>query len=385
MFYSQPPKLFRSLSPRRQVFTRTLLGLLLASVASSLAAQSPYLTLPRFDSGGATSELFYFDLGNGASYELDQLRRQPTEVRSKRLESNLFGDIGRPTDQPAKLGEIFLGPLHAPDGSVRTAMFVETSTGYVTFFKQLGKNDRLGELESILGRPFGPLAADDGNFALLMRRNSSGRTDGAYLYHATTGQGLYYSGLAKITPEPRVAATEALPVLRGPISSAAVLAEEETVTYAITDHASNTLTFLDVDRQATLRLPSRASNLKLDELFGSDNLRPTSNRYLLIPINNSEDSTIALVIVDQASGGLLLVDALAAATPRSRLMPGNIYTVLGGAQDRPRSLSPVVAYDSSGITRGFWLLDSLTGGFVFVSRPESPADLRIDRVSVDRR
>ncbi|MEM8998472.1 MAG: hypothetical protein AAGF23_27045, partial [Acidobacteriota bacterium] len=179
--------------PTNRRLARWFLGaaaLLAAGPTFAQQVAQSHLTMPRYGSGGVTEEYFSVDLATGRVALADQLRREPETVRLRRTDMNLFQEIGRPANQPAQPGEMLLMPIRESDGSVRTAMLVESSTGYTAFFDEVGRNDELGQIITTIGRPFGPLAAEDLNFVLLPRRDGSGKTVGAYLYHGTTGKGL---------------------------------------------------------------------------------------------------------------------------------------------------------------------------------------------------
>ena len=171
-------------SPATLFCTVPVLVCLLFGTPATAQSDTPFLTLPRFGSGDQPDVFLYFDHSGGTGYLLEGLRRSPTQLRGQRLADNLFQQIGRSASQGAIHGELMLMPIFS-GSSVRDALFVETSTGYVAYLDEFGKNGKLGNLVTVIGRPYGPLAAGDGNFALLQRRDSSGKTDGAYLYHGT--------------------------------------------------------------------------------------------------------------------------------------------------------------------------------------------------------
>ncbi|MEO1085037.1 MAG: hypothetical protein AAFY88_12405 [Acidobacteriota bacterium] len=238
LFFASPFAPSRRLDARRTSprFTQWIIGAAALLAAGPVLAQQvaqSHLTMPRYGSGGVTEEYFSLDLATGRVTLADQLRREPEKVRLRRTDMNLFQEIGRPSDQPAQPGEMLLMPIRESDGSVRTALLVETSTGYTAFFEEVGRNDELGEIITTIGRPFGPLAAEDLNFVLLPRRDGSGKTVGAYLYHGTTGKGLYVSGLNEIVPDPPMSATAELPTSTGYITAAPITSEEETQSYVV--------------------------------------------------------------------------------------------------------------------------------------------------------
>ncbi|MEM9558569.1 MAG: hypothetical protein AAGC60_30230 [Acidobacteriota bacterium] len=345
-----------------------------------------YLVLPRYQSGGGADEMLYFDLGSGNGYHADSLRREPERIRVERVDQNLFDLIGRPRDQPARVGEIFLHPLYAPNGSVRSALFVESSTGYVAYFEEIGRRGTLDTMKTLISRPFESLATEDGNYALLGRRSSSGETIGAYLYHATTGRASYVGALDELDIDPPTTSIDGLPAFDGRVAAAPVLDDEETIAYAVVDGGSGRFFYLDLERGRTSALRERTTELDLVAAFASDDeLQPTARRFVLAPIVDADATTQAILVVDAATGGLGLIEELEAARPFLRVLPRNLYDVLrDGSSTEPRALSIVVGGAANGATDGLWLLDNLTGGIVYLSNPTEPSDLRLLRVNVER-
>lgn len=365
--------------PHRSQFRKRLQCLafavgLLPALAGGAFADTPFLTLPRF--AGTSPDLFLsFDHQNGNGQIFDQLRRPASEMRGRRLDDNLFRTIGRAPDQPAIVGELLLAPIFANDGNVRDALFVETSTGYVAFLDEFGKNGKLGTLITVLGRPFGPLAATDGNFALLTRR--SDRTEGAYLIHGTTGRGLYLGGLAKLEIDGKVSTTVEVPKMEGRISAAEVLQNQTTVSYLLVDNTSGKAYFLDL-LSAPERFNVRPTSLDLVAAFSAAKYNPSLQRFVIEALNDG-GSTVALLVIDVASGQIGLVDD-PLGSPRLRLLPTNLYdTIRPAIQDTPRTFA-TVRNGSAGV----WVIDSLSATIYYLNSPTIPASTRVEPVSVSR-
>lgn len=342
-------------------------------------ADAPLLTLARY-AGEAPDLVLTIDHASGNVQLLDQLRRNPYEVRGRRLPDNLFKLIGRAANQPAIVGEILLAPIFGNDGDVRDALFVETSTGFVAFLDEFGKGGKAGELGSLItaiGRPFGPIAATDGNFALVSRRIGR-RTEGAYLLHGTTGKGLYLGGLAKLEVDGRVSPTTDFPKFEGKISAAEIRNDGTTVSYLVADNTSGKVYFLDTVGGAIDRLNVRATNLDLVGGFAAQSYNPSLQRFVLEPLDSGGTTTQVLVL-DVASGYVGLIDDVQG-TARLRVMQNNLYgAVRPGLGDTPRTLSSVRNGQA-----GVWFFDSLSGSAYYVENPTSPAGLRIAAVAVLR-
>lgn len=346
----------------------------------------PFLLLADTSDGPTTSDFFYFSLATGTEFFARDARRSPENLRVRRLQQNLFRQIGRAADPLARQGEILFLPILQADGSSNSAVFVETSTGYTTFFDDLGRGGELGKLVTLIGRPFGPLASTDANFALVPRRDGSGRTQGVYLYHATSGRGLYLAGLQDLDPDPPVSATEALPQLSGYVSAAPITISEETVSIAVLDHGTGQLQFLDIGNRPE-QLTLRVSPLKsFYELFVADSYNPISTRrFHLVPIQNGDDTTVQLFLADVATGQIAVISGLRSPTAQQlNVLPQNIYDALpGGSSDQPRTFS-LLAHEETDGTRGIWLADSATRRFVYISNLSNPSGPTLRPVTIQR-
>jgi hypothetical protein len=360
------------LRPARFFFVLLCLG-------SPATAQNdtPFMTLPRFGSSDQPDIFLYFDHNNGGGNLVEGLRRAPTQLRSQRLADNLFQQIGRQTGQGAIHGELLLMPIFASSGTVRDALFVETSTGYVAYLDEFAKNDKLGTLVTVIGRPYGPLAAGDGNFALLHRRDASGKTDGAYLYHGTTGKAIYINGLAKLTLDLKGVTTVELPKFAGRFAAVELTNGDATVSYLLVDATTGKVSFLDVTG-APERLNARQSSIDLLSAFTADKLNPSLQRFVAEPLQEN-GTTRAVLLVDVASGGVALIDD-PLGQPRLRILPPNVYNVIRPmAGEVPRTFATV----RNG-TAGVWLIDSLSAGMIYIASPLVPAELRISTVGIER-
>ena len=184
-----------------------------AAASSPKIGVSPILAVPIFSGDDSTTGLFMVDLKDGSAVFFPDVGADPRNLRARPVNHNIFTVLGRPLDRPAGPGEILAGEIRAPSGEGRGLFVVETSTGSAVFLEDVGDGpDRL-VLRRINGHPAGAIASDDGNFALLMRRDGSGSTDGAYLYHATSGRCLYFAHVDDMSPGTGVEFTSPLPVM----------------------------------------------------------------------------------------------------------------------------------------------------------------------------
>lgn len=359
-----------------------LLWLLVAlPIWAQAPARAPITALPK-DSTGGTDDYYYLDLGSGGVTLVDQLRRDPVQLRVQRLGQNIFGEIGRPATQPAAAGEILLEPIHSASRNARAALFVETSTGYVAYYDQLGRGGVFGKIVTVIGRPFAALAAADGNFALLMRHNSSGRTSGAYLYHAGSGRGLYLRIPNKINADVSTSAAAGFPRLTGKVSAAELQTSDQTTGYLVADAADGSVRFLELDGD---NVTARDAQVSLFPTFSGEVANPASRQITAAPIRDSGETTTHVLFVDAMSGDLAVIGGVddPSRPPVLQKLTANLYAALGtNAGDGWRNVAAVPGVAGNGATSGVWLIDSLTRRAAYVENPATPGSATVRRVRV---
>ena len=369
--------------PGRRRLGGMILLLLLspATVWGQPPPRAPIIALPQ-DSTSGTDDLYYLDLGSGAMTHGDQLRRDPLEIRAQRLSQNLFGEIGRPVNQPAAAGEILMAQVHSASRSARFALFIEASTGYLAYYDQLGKNGLFGKIVTAIGRPFDSLAAADGNFALLMRHNSNGKTAGAYVYHAGSGRALFLRVPNKPDPDASTATAAGFPKLTGNVAAAELQTFERTSGYLVADAADGSLRFLDLDEG---RITQRESPVGLFPAFTAEGMDPATRRFTAAPIRNSNETTTHVLFVDASSGDLAVVEGVEdpARRPVVQKLAANLFGVLGTQADAGwRVVAAVPGIIGTGATGGVWLIDSLTRRIAYASDLETPGSATVRRVRI---
>ncbi|MEL7058881.1 MAG: hypothetical protein AAGN46_02525 [Acidobacteriota bacterium] len=340
------------------------------------------------DTGGQSDQMFAFDLSSGGGRHFDRLDRVGPRLRLRGLDRNLFEMLGRSPDVPAEVGEIFLEPIYLGNGSVDSAILVESSTGWMAYLADVGRRDPvLGELRTLIGRPFDSLAAVGGQFSLFSRRNSTGQTIGAYLYHAASGRAVYLGGLEDLEIDPPVVAVEGLPTLAGRPSAAALLQGERSVGYVLAGNAR--LLMLAADEAQVSRL-SPSAEIDLVAMFGAEVTQPTPQRFAVMPVQNSDDDTIALWLLDTGNGTLSeLREPLGVLrgeirSPRPRQLRDDLLDRLGGPRPQnERVLTLVPANASNGATVGAWIVDSAGRPMLFASRDAESGRVTLERVELE--
>jgi hypothetical protein len=369
----------------RRTVRAALCSLLLAAAASGQES-APLVTFLKADAGGASDAYLAIQLGDGRIQFVDRLSRDPLNLRSRLLEESLFTVVGRPAGQAARPGEIFFAPIAGSDGSVRAALYVETPIGYAAYFEDPARGPQLGEIRTLTGRPFADVAAPDANFALLVRRDSSGRTEGAYLYHATTGKTLYLDGLRRLEVSPQVRPVAGLPALAGPVAAVELRAGSEgTFSYMVLDPASGEIHFFDVDAGIATQVRARKGPLSLYDVFAREGSHTSRRRFLPVAIDESRSRTLHVLIADAVTGELAVyANAVAAEVDPALAKAASLGRWFRGEAGE-RELAAVPRVNSSGTTLGVWLLDSQTRGAVYVDRPGQPQEMTVSPVTVERR
>lgn len=329
----------------------------------------------------------YFRLDDGTGSQLSRLRRDPARARSSRLDENLFTLIGRPRDQPAVPGDLFLAPLRQGDGAIRSAVLVESSTGYVAYFPQLGKGSTLGEIRTTLGRPFVSIANDDRNFALLVRRAGNGRSTEAILYHATTGSALTLPDLTEFPAQPTMTPVRGLPTLGGPVSALSVDGPGgRTIGYLILDEESGEIHYAAVDPDGRVT----GEQLRTDGLyavFPTQAEHAAAPRFLTAPVTDEDGAVRHVLVVDAGTGQVAWLANVDGAdnSPRLRSLTLNLKRYLDTRQPNAvRSLTLLPRRAGDGATRGVWLLDARSRRMLLIDGLDSPSELRVSPVEIER-
>ena len=365
-FSSFPSDLVRSSLPR-------VAALVACAVWAPSLFADPTTTLP-FYGGLDTDRFFHLELKDGTTFLNDDL--EDTPIRSRRMQQNPFREIGRPADQPGFPGEILLGPIRNPDGGLRAVLFVETSTGYVAFFDDPGSSSKLGEISVAVGRPFEGMASNDGNFALVMRRDRSGRTEGAYLVHGATGKVTYLDGLRKFEDDTPITAATSLPEMQGKIAVAALQSSrEETVGFLVADSGDGALYYVDVNDRRPTELSQRRLPLSLFDALPQDATHSVYTRLLAVPIQDGNASTRHVLFLDVGTGAMALLENLDQ-RPALVLLGRNLYDTFDAETATPRSWSaaPHIEDDE---TVGLWVVDNLEGALLYVGNPSTPGGVTV--------
>jgi len=346
-------------------------------------AEGGKLVAVSHDAAGAIQRLYVVDLGTGQTYEMDP-RRSGEVFRFRRLTQNLFGAIGRRTDIPAVPGEFLLEGIRDRNGRTRAFLLVETVTGFMASLTRLGEDAQLGELRTLSGRPGESIAAEHGNFALLMRRVAGSRRDNsAYLINARTGACLRLSGLEELEQDPRVSSCPAIDPLD--LSHEAVLLEDGggvTTGYLLSSGPEGRIHRVSFATSGADGLAVSPTDLTLAGIFPQAEGEPPARRFALSPLRTEQSGTVAVLVADAHTGRLALIRNLGPGeTPSAALLAAQLGVASGGSGPRGTWVAvPMVS--GIGTTTGVWLLDSEANRVLLISDPLDPQDIRVQAVEL---
>ena len=344
---------------------------------------SPILVVPRYDGDESTTGIFFIRLDDGTAVFIDKIKGAPLSFRRRTVNESVFSALGRSTDNPAKPGEIVAGEIRAGDGHVRRLFIVDTSTGTVAYLDVPADRSRGATLRHVNGRPAEAIASDDGNFALIMRRDGSGRTDGAYLYHGTSGQCVYFAHVDQLNPNPiAMLVNSVLPMMEGRVAALELQdGSEATPEALLIDSGSGRVYRVGALEHQPTQVTVTRQEIDLFQFFPETPTIPTPQRFVLVPGFSGNGATDSVFILDAGSGRMaVLKNVRKGGTMRLDGSDQNLYSHLPESDGRPRVLAAVPKVGASGTTDGAWVFDSATGEVLFLEKIRGPHNLRIHRV-----
>ncbi|HRC85069.1 MAG TPA: hypothetical protein PK413_05630, partial [Thermoanaerobaculia bacterium] len=275
-----------------------------ALLGTPAVLRAGWWAVPIHDAAGATARFYQINLTTGSVTELEP-RRSGEVLKPQRLVQNLFSEIGRPADLPAQPGEFLVAGLEDSNGRTRNLLLVETPTGYVATISKLGQGLRLGEFHTVSGRPASALAGEGGSFALLVNRDSNGRTHSAFLLNGTSGQCLLFEKLGDNEPEPTARTCGQVPRLRlGSGEAPLQLADGSTLGHLLVDGTDGSVYLLRLPAERGGTPSVRRSEVNLATLFGTERTDVASRSFLLVPVTSSSGSTVMVLAIDAMTGGV---------------------------------------------------------------------------------
>lgn len=343
---------------------------------------SGILAIPRYRGDESTAGTWVIDLEDGSAAFVDRVGIDGNTSRRRPVNLNVFTVLGRPSDKPATQGEILAGEIRSPGGAVIGIFLVETSTGAAAYLAGLDKEPHRATYRPVNGRPAAAIASDDGNFALVMRRDGAGGTDGAYLYHATTGQCVYFVHVDEMRADPVVKFTSPLPELPGRVVALPLQdGSEATPECLIIDDSSGAIFKVRGLEREPLRLTATRQQLGLFEFFPESPPTTASPRFVVVPGYSGNGAADAVFVIDAGSGRMaVLKNVRAAGGTQLVRSTKSLEGYLPAAEGETRALAAVPKVGDSGTTDGAWVFDAAMDGVVVLDHVRGPHSLKIRKI-----
>lgn len=341
------------------------------------------LAVPIFDSDDTTRGMLVVDGGSGRTTVIDRARRTSAEVRERPFRDNLFNAVDRPFDRSARAGHLLTGPVRSKNGAVNAVLVVDTTTGAAGYIHGLKDDPTRGRIRKVSNRPVESIAEPDGNFTMVMRRDRSGETVGAYVIHGPSGRGLYLRDIDDLPTSLTVSPVSGLPKTTGAVSGMAVQSDSEaTARILLVDQLQGTLHLIEGLQKRAGQVTSRALPTNVVSTFPTDGSVAAAIRFVTVPITTDSGSTDSALILDVASGGMALLEHLRKPS-KIRLIGVNrsMYGLLPVQVDGPRSIAAVPKIDESGATVGAWIFDSASDNAVFLANLDQPHSIELRPVT----
>lgn len=354
---------------------------LAVALGAELAAGASELAIGLQDANGATDRIFSVDLESGR-LQAARDRRSGEALRLQAVSQNLFDAIGRPLDQPAARGEFQVGEVRDRTGRTRAYFMVETSTGFAGVLTKPGQDERLGELHVLSGRPAESIAAEGGNFLLLMRFEVSRRGASAYLINGTSGQCMRFTGLDDLEGRPEAKTCGSVTPRRWG-SSAAIESETGiTLSYLVVDDTDGRVYAMAFsgDREDVVNLSQ--TNLDLSAIFPAIEGASPPRRFLLASVRGESGGTSRVVAIDTATGRLAEIRFAEGATRLSaRLWPETLS--IGTQWPDASALQILPRYTAGRLTAGLWVFESPRRRVLLIDSPDSDRFVRVVPVEIE--
>ena len=331
----------------------------LAEVARVRTALAPFLANPIYSDDESTGAFLLASLETGSVALVEKLKRdlmkQPYEYTA--LSTNLLTSLGREAGVPALSGEIVSGEIRAKSGQVEAVLVFDTNSGASGMFTELGGPARNISFRRFTGLPAAPVAGDDPRFTLLMRRSGTGETQDAYLYSASTGQGLRFPGINKSSTLPPPISLNGLPTLEGPVATVELQAASgATVAFMVLDGGSGDVHRIEVAESGHLS-EAKKQPYNLFSVFPRDAGSVVGQRFLAVPVQNGSGATRNVLVVDSVNGTAAILERV---DKNAQELPARATGTLFRAQQseltRVWTFVPLVA--ANGATEGAWFFDS---------------------------
>jgi len=355
------------------------------SATSAVATSSggpAILAIPRYRADESTAGAWVIDLSDGSAAFVDRVGIDGSSYRRRSMNLNVFAVLGRQKDRPAAPGEILAGEIRTRAGAVTGLFLVETSTGAAAYLADLEKEPYRATYRPVNGRPAAAIASGDGNFALVMRRDSTGGTDGAYLYHATSGQCVYFAHVGEMQPDPVVQFTSNLPKMEGRVAALPLQnGGEATPEGLLIDESTGILFRVSGLERDPLRLTTARQSLGLFEFFPESPSWDASSRFVLVPGFSDNGAADAVFVVDAGTGRMAVLKDVRSGRAMHLIGSTRILEVSpDSSASGGVALAAVPKVGGSGTTDGAWVFDADGDEILVLENVRGPHNLKIRRI-----
>ncbi len=328
--------------------------------------------------GGETKGVYLFNLHDGRGFYIDQIGKKAYDLRKRKLRRSIFEAVGRTS--PASPGEILVGPICGQGGDFKAILVVDTPSGKMGYLSGLDVDPTGGRPVPIAGNPAADLAGQGGNFALMMRKKGSGKTLGAYLYRAATGDCRIFRDVGS-QPESLISTpTSRLPACTGSVGTCSLLnGAGATTGMLVLDEEGGRIYHVEgLDRDPT-KFRVRQLNTNLRSAFPGSRRSGRGPRFLPLAINDASGETKSVLILDRGSGGMAVLENLKKG-PRLTGLSRNVYDLWSGISESPGMLVAAGRIDGSGRSKGAWIFDSTTPEILYLKGLQERSKLAIRKV-----
>jgi len=324
--------------------------------------------------GGETNGVYSFNLLSGEGFLFDGFGKKAFHLRKRRMRHKLFEVLGLANMPPtAAADNILVDAICEKGGKLRALLVVDTRTGKMGYLSGLDVDPTGGRPVPVSDTPAAGLAGDGGHL-LIMRNNASGKTLGAYICRASTGECRLFRDLGGLPRDIRSTPTSSLPAITGPVT-ACVLRDGSgaSSSFLLLDGSAGSIFLVAGLDRDPVKLHSRTLQPNLLRAFPEVPDRGSRRQFLPVPINDKSDATVSVLVIDTASGGMALLKDI------DRPSKAKLSGLGRNLRDAPSGAAGVTAaagrIDDAGRTKGAWLFDVSASAVSYLNSLQEPGKL----------
>lgn len=348
-----------------------------ATQGPSARQKAGLLTVSISKDSKTSSGIYSFDPMTGKGFFIDKVGKKPYQARRRPMRHSCFSVIGRPEGRSARPGEILMEGIRGSRGVFKALLFVDTTTGKMGYLSGLDVDPTGGRLRPLPGSPAAGLAGPDGNYLLMMRLSGSGKTLGAYLYHATTGECRLFREIFTLPSEAASVAVSSLPSIpSGTAGCTLSAAGGATEALMLIDPDSGRIYRVDGVRKGPAQLRASTLSANTSSSFGKASAPRISRPFVPMPVEDSSGKTSMVLILDATNGGLAMLTSFRKSS-KARLTGVSVSVSAAPCGD----LAMVPRIDDGGRTKGAWIFEPNNDRAFFLKSLQDAARAEIREVS----